>query len=170
MIDASRQDYREQLDAHESSISVLKQSAVAGLEKSSENAERLNALDKQLAGLSRRMVEVQDIANASKVMSAANTVKVSGLEERVSANEEEFDRVISRMTDIDKLYEQVLIRQFEDIIESANAAIESLKADGFSANTNAPVKLDEPIEIIAPDTTTPTNGSRTLSDTNSVVE
>ncbi len=166
MIDASNQDCLTQLQAHEDSITVLKKSAMAGLEKSSANADRLTALEKQVATLSHRMVEVQDIANASKVISAANTVKVSGLEEQVAANKEESDKVIARMTSIDKLYEKVLIRQFQEIADSANAAIESLKANGFSATTNAPVKLDEPIEIIAPDTTTPTNGSGSSPDTN----
>lgn len=167
MIDASHQDYRNQLQKHEDSISVLKQSAMAGLEKSSKNAERLSTLEKQMTGLARQMVVVQDLANASKVMSAANTVKVSNLEEQVAANKEDSDKVIARMTDIDKLYEQVLIRQFQEIADSANAAVESLKANGFSAKTNAPVKLDEPIEIIAPDTTSPTNGSEAISGTNS---
>jgi hypothetical protein len=61
------------------------------------------------------------------------------------------------MGDIDKLYEEVLIRQFQIISDSAKAAIDSLKADGFSATTNAPVKLDLPIEIVAPDTAAATN-------------
>lgn len=167
MIDASNQDYRNQLQKHEDSIAVLKQSAMTGLDKSSKNAERLSALEKQMAGLSRQMVVVQDLANASKVMSAANTVKVANLEEQVASNKEDTDKVIARMTEIDKLYEQVLIRQFQEIADSANSAIEALKADGFSAKTNAPVKLDKPIEIIAPDTTSPTNGSDTMSGTNS---
>ncbi len=159
MIDASNQDYLTQIKEHEGSITVLKQSAMAGLEKSSENAKQLDELVKRMDALVRKMVVVQDLANASKVMSAANTVKVSDLEERVATHEEENAKVIAQMTEIDKLYEEVLIRQYQAIAESANAAIESLKEDGFSASTNAPVKLDEPIEIVAPDTATPTNGS-----------
>ena len=46
MIDASQHDYSRQLKTHEDSISVLKQSAMAGLEKSSENAKRLAELEK----------------------------------------------------------------------------------------------------------------------------
>lgn len=157
MIDASHRDYTSSLEAHEESIGVLRQTAKAGLEKSADNAARLTELEKRAEALSRQMIVVQDLANASKVMSAANTVKVSDLEEIVKANKEESDETIARMTSIDKLYEEVLIRQFQEIADSANAAIESLKTDGFSASTNAPVMLDEPIEITAPDTTAPTD-------------
>ncbi len=153
MIDASKQDSQSRIQAHEDSISVLKQSAVTGLEKSAENARRLAELEVQVAGLNRQIDEIQRLANASKVMSAENTVKVSGLEERISAHKAESDRVISQMTDTDKLYEAVLIRQYEAIAASASAAIESLKEDGVSASAGAPVQLDEPIEIVAPDTT-----------------
>ena len=166
MIDASHRDYLSQLETHEESIDVLRQSAKAGLEKSSANAERIAALEKQMAGLAHQMVVVQDLANASKVMSAANTVKVSGLEETVAANKEDADKILNRMAGIDKLYEEGLIRQFQDIATSANAAIESLKANGFSSTTNAPVKLDKPLEIMAPDTTAPTNDSKPVPATN----
>ncbi len=159
MIDASHHDYLSQLKAHEDSLNVLRHSAKAGLEKSSANADRLVALEKQASILSQKMLVVQDLANASKVMSAANTVKVSDLEEEVAANKEESDKILSKMADIDKLYEQVLIRQFQEIANSANAAIESLEANGYSTTTNAPVKINQPIEIVAPDTATPTNSS-----------
>lgn len=161
MIDASQQDYLEQLDVQQGSIGVLKQSARAGLEKSADNAKRLDALERQVTRLAQQMVEVQDIANASKVMSAANTVKVSNLEEKMALHEEQNAEDIARMTDIDRLYEEVLIRQFQEIANSANAAIKSLREDGYSATTNAPVELDAPIVIVAPDTTVPTNNSET---------
>ena len=164
MIDASHRDYTGQLSAHDESISVLKQSAMAGLEKSSENADRLDELEKRLAALIEQMDVVQDLANASKVMSAENTVKISNLEELVAANKEENDKAVARMTGIDKLYEEVLIRQYQAIADSAVAAIESLKEDGFSASTNAPVRLDEPIEIVAPDTAVPTNDAEPVSE------
>lgn len=159
MIDASHRDYTQQLQSHEESIDVLRQSAKAGLEKSSSNGERLGQIEKQLVALNQQMIVVQDLANASKVMSAANTVKVSDLEDRMSGHEEENEQVLGRMAAIDQLYEEVLIRQFQEIAESAAAAIETLRANGFSSTTNAPVLLDEPIEIMAPDTTAPTNGS-----------
>jgi hypothetical protein len=90
-------------------------------------------------------------------MSASNTVKVDELDEFMTSYQEKTDKIIARMRDIDQLYEAVLIQQFQIISDSANAAINSLKADGFSATTNAPVKLDQPIEIVAPDTTAATN-------------
>lgn len=159
MIDASHRDYQQQLETNQNSIAVLKQSAMTGLEKSSDNATRLDSLEKQVADLAHQMVVAQDLANASKVISAANTVKVSNLEDQFTIHEEQSARDISRMTDIDELYEKVLIRQFQDIADSADAAIAALKVDGYSASTNAPVKLDTPIVIVAPDTTAPTNSS-----------
>jgi hypothetical protein len=157
MIDASHRDYSGQLAAHDESITVLKKSAMAGLEQSSNNTEQLVELERKVAGLIQQQAVIQDLANASRVMSAENTVKISGLSEIVTANKEEHDKVIALMAEIDKLYEQVLIQQFQDIADSANAAIESLRKDGLSAQTNAPVKLDEPIEIVAPDTAALTN-------------
>jgi hypothetical protein len=159
MIDASNQHNRVQMQAHEDSISVLKQSVMTSLEKASDNTQRLAAVEMTVAGLSRQITEIQRLANASQVMSAENTVKVSGLEERVAANKEASDKVILQMADTDKLYEEVLIRQYQAIAESANAAIESLKKDGVSATAEAPVKLDEPIEIVVPDTTAPARTS-----------
>ena len=55
----------------------------------------------------------------------------------------------------DKLYEGVMIAHYQMIADSANEAITQLKAAGWHASTNAPVDLDEPIEIVAPDTTAP---------------
>ena len=66
--------------------------------------------------------------------------------------QEKTDKIISQMGDIDELYERVLIRQYQIISDSAQAAIDALEADGFSATTNAPVELDLPMEIVAPDT------------------
>jgi hypothetical protein len=157
MIDASHKDYTGQLSSHDESISVLKQSAMAGLEKSSDNAERLVELERKVDAIIQQQAVIQDLANASKVMSAENTVKISDLSEVVAANKEEHDKVIARMAEIDKLYEEVLIEQYQMIVESANAAIESLRHDGLAAQTNAPVELDEPIEIVAPDTAAMTN-------------
>lgn len=159
MIDSAHQDYQGQLASHEESISVLKQSAMTGLEKSSQNAKNIAELDKRLNALVKQVAIVQDLANASKVRSAENTVRLADLKEQVEANKEVSDKAIARMNDIDKLYEEVLIRQYQAIADSASAAIETLKADGFSASTNAPVKLNAPIEIVAPDTAAPTNAA-----------
>lgn len=157
MIDASHQDYLDRMAAHEKSIDVLKQSAMAGLEKSKENAAELQALQAQFDAMEKQMAIVQRNADASKLMSASNTVKVDELDEFISNYQEKTDMIIARMSVIDKLYEEVLIEQFQSISDSAKLAIESLKADGFSATTNAPVQLDQPIEIVAPDTAAATN-------------
>jgi hypothetical protein len=156
MIDTSHQDYLNRMETHENTIGVLKKSAMAGLEKSKENAARVKELQTQLDAVLKQMTVVQRNADASKLMSASNTVKLDELDEFMTNYQEKTDKMIVRMSDIDKLHEEVLVQQFEIISESAKAAIDSLKADGFSATTNAPVKLDLPIEIVAPDTASAT--------------
>ena len=157
MIDASHRDYLDRMETHENSIVVLKKSAMAGLEKSKENAAQLQVLQTQLDAVLKQMTIVQRNADASKLMSASNTVKVDELDEFMTDYQEKTEKIIAQMGDIDKLYEEVLIQQYQIILDSSKAAIDSLKADGFSATTNAPVKLDLPIEIVAPDTATATN-------------
>lgn len=117
----------------------------------------MQELQTRLDAVLKQITVVQRNADASKLMSASNTVKVDELDEFITDYQEKTDKIISRMGAIDKLYEQVLIQQFQIISDSAKAAIDSLKADGFSATTNAPVKLDLPIEIVAPDTAGTTN-------------
>ena len=149
-----------QIQAHEESLSVLRETAKVGLEKSTANTKLMNGVLQKMDEILEQMAVVQELANASKVMSAANTVKVSGLEEKVAEQREESDQAIARMAEIDKLYEAVLIRQFQQIADSANAAVASLREKGLSTTTNAPVKLDDPIQIVAPDTSAPTNESK----------
>jgi hypothetical protein len=153
MIDASHRDYLNRADAHEASIDVLKKSAMTGLEKSKENAAELVALQASLEEATIQLKIIKGYAEASKVMSAANTVAVSDLEIEMTSNKEELDATTKRLEEIDKLYEEVLVSHYQTIIDSATKAMESLKSEGWSANTNAPVKIDEPIEIVAPDTT-----------------
>ena len=157
MIDASHRDYLDRMEAHDNSIGVLKKSAMAGLEKSKENAEQLQTQQTQLDAVLKQMTIVQRNADASKLMSASNTVKVDELDEFMTEYQEKTDKIIEQMGDIDKLYEEVLIQQYQIILDSSKAAIDALKADGFSATTNAPVELDLPIEIVAPDTAASTN-------------
>jgi hypothetical protein len=152
MIDASHQDYLDRMASHEKSIGVLKKSAMAGLEKSKENASQIQELQSRLDAALKQMTVVQRNADASKLMSASNTVKVDELDEFMTDYQEKTDKIISKMGDIDELYEKVLIEQYRIISDSAQAAIAALEADGFSATTNAPVELDLPIEIVAPDT------------------
>lgn len=157
MIDAANLDNTTRLAAHDDSIDVLRQSAKASLEKSSDNARRLDELESRVEQLTRQVAVVQDQANASKVMSSANTVKLSELEEKVSRFKEDSSKTLSRMVEVDRLYEEVMIRQFEEIAKSAAAAIQTLRADGLTATTVAPVKLDDPIEILAPSPVVPAN-------------
>ena len=48
MIDASHRDYLDRMDRHENSIDVLKKSAMAGLEKSKENATQVQEIQTRL--------------------------------------------------------------------------------------------------------------------------
>ena len=156
MIAASQQDQSSKVDSHEASIDVLKQSAVAGLEKSKENAVTIETLKAQLADLRNQIKVNKGYAEASKVMSAANTVKVAELDQTLRANTEADEETKRLLTEIDKLYEAVMMAHYQMIADSATAAVESLKADGWASGTNAPVAIDAPIEIVAP-ATEPTN-------------
>jgi hypothetical protein len=155
MIDASHQDYLTKAEAHEASIEVLKKSAMTGLEKSKANAEALAALQAELDDVLQQLKVIRGYAEASKVMSAANTVKVAELDEQLQANAEADAREVERLTRIDKLYEATMIANYTVIAEGATAAIATLKTEGVQSSTNAPVKLNEPIEIVAPDTSMP---------------
>lgn len=155
-IDANQQDFLTQIESHEASIEVLKKSAMAGLEKSKENAELLKAQQAQLDEIKKKLMTIQGYAEASKVMSAANTVKVSELEDALEQNTAADAETKQTLSTIDKLYEGVMIDHYQMIADSASGAIERLKASGWHASTNAPVDLDEPIEIVAPDTSAPT--------------
>ncbi len=165
MIDDSHADYRNQLAAHEASFGVLQKSSMAGLEMGKANAERLAAIEAQQKEILGQLQIVQGYAEASKVMSAANTVKVADLEMALKASAEELADATKRLEANDKLYEAVLMRQYQAMAETADSAIEAIRAEGITAATNAPVRLNEPIEIIAPATApastnpAPVNGS-----------
>ena len=102
MIDASHRDYTEQSESQQASIDVLKKSAVTGLEKAKENAELIATLQQELMELEDQAKVIQGYADAAKVMSAANTVKVSDLEEAVEANQEWADKTTEQLAQIDK--------------------------------------------------------------------
>ena len=155
MIDASHQDYSARLDGHQDSINVLKQSAMTGLEKSKTNAEALDQLRMEIEEIEAKLQVLKDSAEASKIMSAANTVKLSDLESAVADNHRQVDETVARLAEIDKLFENVMLRHYEMIVQSANEAMSSLKAESRQAEAGTPVKLDEPIEILAPDTSVP---------------
>lgn len=152
MIDASHRDYLNRTDSHEASIDVLKKSAMTLLEKSKGNTATLSRLQAELKQTKIRLKTIQGYAEASKVLSAANTVKVADLENAMIANQEIVNATTVRLAKIDELYEGVMIAHYQLIAGSASAAIESLQEKGVTARTNAPVKIDAPIEIVAPDT------------------
>ena len=157
MIDASHKDYTDRLDSHEASIDVLRQSAMASLEKSKENAALLVEIQAELVEINEQIKVNKGFAEASKVMSAANTVKVAELDERLDENTASDAEAKERLMEIDKLYEGVMIAHYQKIIASATEAMELLKNDGWTGSTNAPVNIDESIEIMAPAAVPETN-------------
>ena len=152
MIDASHRDQTEALKAHESSINVLKQSSVKVLEQNQAQADTLVALQKQLEAALAQLKPIQGNAEAAKVMSAANTVRVAELSDAMMANKASTSEMLERMNAIDVLFEEVMIGHFRKIAESANAAIAALQLDDVATTNGAPAGMAEPIEIVAPDT------------------
>lgn len=159
MIDASYREQSDEVDAHGASIDVLKKSAMTSLEKSKENAALLQEIQAELVQMNKQMRLNKGYAEASKVMSAANTVKAAELDELLQANIEADQLTKERMMEIDKLYEATMIAHYQMILESAQKAIDDLESAGWIGSTNAPVEINEPIEIIAPATAPVTNAS-----------
>jgi len=159
MIDASYRDSSNTSAAHEASINVLKQSSVAALSQNEEQADILTSLQKQLDAALAQLKVMHGNAEAAKVMSAANTVKVAELGDAMLANQEAINETAERMESIDNLFEKVMIGHYQMIADSATAAIAALQVDDVATTNGAPVGLAEPIEIVAPDTSAPTNTS-----------
>jgi hypothetical protein len=84
-------------------------------------------------------------------------VKVAELSDAVLANEEAIEETIEKMNTIDRLFEEIMIRHYQNIADSANAAITALQADDVATSNGDPAGLAEPIEIVAPDTSVTTN-------------
>ncbi|WP_372807108.1 hypothetical protein [Pontiella sp.] len=158
MIDASHRDYLTKVEAHDASIDVLKKSAMTGLEKSKENGAQLAELQVTMEKVLEELKIVKGYAEASKLMSAANTVKLNGLDGRLSANEKQDQAMKDELSAFDRLYENVMLDHYQRVADSAHAVIEALKAEGCLASTNAPVNLDKPIEIVAPNPAAATVG------------
>ena len=154
-IEANQTDFSEKVEAHEASIEVLKKSAMAALERSKENAELIRAHQTLLNDLQKQLKLIESYAEASKVNSAANTVRLATLKEDLMANSEADALTKERLSKIDRLFEEVMISYYQAISENANQAMALLKASGSVASTNAPVDLDQPIEIATPDTAAP---------------
>lgn len=157
MIDASYREQTDAIGAHGASIDVLKKSAMASLEKSKENAALLKKIQAELVQINEQIKINKGFAEASKVMSAANTVKVAELNELLKINTESDQLTKERLVEIDKLYEGTMLDHYQVIAESAEKAIENLKSDGWIGSSNAPVEINEPIEIVAPTTAPLTN-------------
>jgi len=157
MIDASHRDYLTTSKTHAASINVLKQSSVVALEQNKEQADILVALQKQLDAALAQLKVMKGNAEAAKVMSAANTVKVAELADAVLANEEANNETAEKMDTIDNLHEEVMIRHYQMIADSAAAAIAALQVDDVATGNGEPAGLAEPIEIVAPDTSASTN-------------
>jgi hypothetical protein len=152
MIDASNRDYQKNDAAQQNSIEILKKSSLTALEKTKSNSESLSELKAQLDTVLEQLKLIQGYADAAKIMSAANTVKVSDLSVAVDENRAFVDDAIEQKEAVDKLHEEVLMRHCQMLIDSANSIMETLTANGVSASSAEPVELDEPIEIVAPDT------------------
>lgn len=159
MIDASHRDYLDQMAAHDASIGVLKQSAMAALEQGKANEAALTELQQDMKDMLATLEVIKRNTEASKLMSAANTVKVADLEDVMTANKEDFDKFRKKVQANDSLYEEVMVAHFRALSASAAAAIQALEADNSNNSKNASVAIGAPIVITAPDTTVATNNA-----------
>jgi hypothetical protein len=162
MIEASQNDFLKKSAENASSIRVLKQTAKVSIEKDSEHAATMLELKQQQAEATAVLKSLQAAVDAAKLMSASSVVTMSEMKETFGGNKATMDAHIERMQAIDDLYEKVMLAHFQQIADSANAAMASLEADNKPDEADAliqrtPISLDEPIEIIPPDTSGPTN-------------
>jgi len=170
MIDASYQDHTAKTEAHDASLDALKQASVKTSEQNQQQADAMVSLQKQIDAALAQLKPLQGNAEAAKVMSAANTVKVAELSDAMLANQEAINETAEKMNTIDNLFEEVMIGHFQMIAESAAAAIATLQADDVATTNGIPAGLAEPIEIVAPDTSAPTNAASDAAPTNTVSE
>ncbi len=159
LIDTSYKDSLAKSAEHDSSIDVLKKSSMTTLQQNEEQAASLVSLQKQVDEAMAKLKTMQGNTEAAKVMSAANTVQVAELDESIQVNKVTITETGEKMASIDTLFEGVMIGHYEKIAESAKNAISALQADDVSATNEGPAGLAEPIEIVAPDTSAPTNAA-----------
>ena len=155
MINTSHQDYLKKSAEYEASINVLKKSATVAFTQNKAQAKELSELRKQLAQANATIDVLQGNAEAAKVMSAANTVKVADLELSSIDAQEALAMNITRMMAIDEVYKNVMLNHFQQIADHANAAIADLNIGLEPASTTCakpPTAISEPLEIVAPDT------------------
>ena len=166
MIDASERDFLQKSEKNASSITILKQTAKASIEKNREQAETIRELTLQLTEAEEALATLRESVEAAKVLTASSVVKTSELKDAVDASRTSMEGRLESLGGVDELYEKVLIAHFQAVADSANAAIATLEADNRPDVVEAPgerdpILIDKPIEIIAPDTSTPTNGPET---------
>lgn len=157
MIDASYQESLTKSSEQESSIDILKKSSMTALEQNESQAATLVSLQKQLDAALAQLKVMNGNAEAAKVMSAANTVKVAELNNAMLENKDAISETAEKMETVDHLYEDVMIGHYQNLVDSAKAAIASLQVDDVASTNGVPVGLADPIEIVAPDTSVPTN-------------
>ena len=159
MIDASQQDFLQKSEENSASVDVLKQAAKASLEKDREHAVVMQELRKQLAEATAALETVTATAEATKLMSAGSVVEIAELQEALEGNKTVLDVYIEKMRQNDELYTRVLSDYFRQEADRANASLASLQAadEGDAPIQREPIALGEPIEIVAPDTSAPTN-------------
>ncbi len=150
LIDASHRDQLETGQAHAASIDLLKKSSITALENGKANTDSIAILQKQVEKLLAQQEAIKNYAEASKVMSAANTVKVADLEAVVAELKEAIDKTVAELSEIDQLQETVMMQHYQAIADSAAAAIQTLKLDGSTATNDLPARFDDPFEIAAP--------------------
>ncbi len=162
MIDASQRDFLQKSEKNSASVDVLKQAAKASLEKDSEHAVAMRELRTQLAEATAALDTVTVTAEATELMSASSVVKIAELKEALEGNKTVLDIYIEKMRENDELYTRVLIDYFRQVAERANASLDLLQTanplgEGDAPIRREPIPLAEPIEIVAPDTSAPTN-------------
>lgn len=161
MIDASHQDFLKKSEGNADSIDVLKENAKASLENDSEQAIRTQELQKQLAEATAALESVTVMAGVTKLSTARNVVEIAEMQESIEGNKSVMEIHVEKMRENDELYEKVLSVYFQQVADSANAALALLQAanepDPEPPIQRNPIPMAEPIEIIAPDTSSATN-------------
>ena len=156
MIDTSHQESLNKSAQYEPSISLLKKSASTVLAQNRAQEQKIEELRKELADAFKTIQALQHNAEAAKVMSAANTIKVADLEATSTDAQKLLAANIARMLTVDEVYRNVMLEHFQQIADNANAAIADLKI-GLEPPSTTPAKkpanFGESLEIVVPDTT-----------------
>ncbi len=165
MIGASQQDFLKKSKKNATAIDALNQAAKASLEKDEEHAVAMQSLQKQLTETATALELVSTTAEATKLLLAGSVVKISKMQEAIDGNKTVMDVYIEKMRENDALYEKVLTEHFRQLADNANALLAELQASSEPAAKPSiqrdPIPVAEPIEIIAPDTSSATNSTPT---------